>query len=449
MKRIPMVLAVTAGVITALTGSALAAAVRTAASPPVNSAPPTVSGTARDGQTLTAANGTWGGATPISYAYQWQLCNSAGSSCGSISKATDQNYVVSDSDVGKTIRVGVTATNADGTSQALSAASAQIAGTGNAPASTKQPNPSGTPQDGLTVTVNQGSWSGDKPITFGYQWQSCTVLNTVCADITGATGSSYVIATGQVGSLLRATVIATNAIGKTSAPSNLTTVVVAKLAAPVSASLPVISGSASVGQTLQASTGTWTGATPTGFTFQWNRCNSDGTSCSGISGATGQSYGVGQADLGMAVKVTVNATNATGSTSVTSTATQITRVVAPLPVRFTAVLRTGQELRHPLRTTTASAGSFSARLTGNTLRWTLTFSHLTGRPTVAHLNKGVRGTNGMAFKTLCSRCASPARGTVMLTASQRNAMRSGGTYVNVLTVRNPFGEIRGQILRVN
>ncbi len=79
----------------------------------------------------------------------------------------------------------------------------------------------------------------------------------------------------------------------------------------------------------------------------------------------------------------------------------------------------------------------------------MTFSHVTGRPTAARLNKGVRGANGAAFKTLCYRCLSPAHGTLTLTASQRDAMRRGGTYVNVLTKRNPYGEIRGQIVRVN
>ena len=94
---------------------------RTAASPPVNSSLPTIAGTAQQGHTLTASNGSWGGVTPISFTYQWQRCNSSGSSCGSIGKAKNQNYVASSGDVGRTIRVEVTATNADGKSQALSA----------------------------------------------------------------------------------------------------------------------------------------------------------------------------------------------------------------------------------------------------------------------------------------------------------------------------------------
>ncbi len=449
MKRISLLLAVMVGVLTVGSGSALAAAARSAASPPVNSSLPTITGTAQDAQTLTASSGLWAGVTPISYAYQWQRCNSAGSSCGSISKATNQNYVVSSGDVGRTIRVEVTATNADGTNQALSAATAVIAAVGNAPASTKQPNvPSGTPQDGQTLTADNGNWSGSKPITFTYQWQSCTPVSTVCTDIAGATGSTYLIGTSQVGSLLRVTITANNSAGKTSAFSNLTTAVIAKASAPANTGLPAITGPLSVGQRLQASTGTWTGAAANGFTYQWSRCNSNGSACANISGATGQSYGVGQADLGMALRVTVTATNSTGSTTATSAASTIA-VPTVVTTKFNAVLRTGQEVSRPKGTSTAAAGHFTAKLTGNTLSWTLTFSHLTGRPTTARLNKGVRGANGVAFKTLCVRCVSSRHGTLTLTASQRSAMRGGGTYVNILTTRNPYGEIRGQITRVS
>ena len=144
MRRFPFLLVVIASVLTLTSGSALATALQSSASPPVNSSLPTIAGTAQQGQTLTAANGTWSGATPISYAYQWQRCNSGGSSCGSIHNASSQNYVLSSGDLGRTIRVAVTATNSDGTSQALSAATTAIVAVGTAPANTKQPNPSGT-----------------------------------------------------------------------------------------------------------------------------------------------------------------------------------------------------------------------------------------------------------------------------------------------------------------
>lgn len=447
MRRIPTLLVAMTGFLAIVTGSALASGVRTFASPTAT-ASPTIAGTARSGETLTATSGTWDGATPIGYAYQWQRCNSSGSGCAAIATATSQNYVASPGDAGRTIRVQVTATNADGSNQALSAATGVIAATGTVPAATRQPNPSGTAQDGQTVTVDNGAWSGQQPITFTYQWQSCTASSSVCTDIAGATGKSYVVVSSQVGSTLRARVTAANSAGKTSASSNLTAVVTAKTTAPVNTNVPIITGSATVGHTLSASSGAWTGLTTNAFAYQWSRCNSNGTSCAGISGATGQSYGVGQVDAGNALRVSVTATNPTGSTSAVSAASAVAAKLTRT-AGFNAVLRTGQEVLRPVGTRAGAAGHFTARLTGSTLRWTLTFSHLSGRPTVAGLNRGMRMMSGGAFKTLCRRCHSPAHGTLFLTAAQLDAMLHGQAYVNVHTARNGAGEIRGQINRVS
>ena len=152
----------------------------------------------------------------------------------------------------------MTATNADGKNQALSAATGAVAELGTAPANTTAESFRHS-LGGPDVKVDDGNWSGDKPITFGYQWQSCGITTTICADIAGATGSSFLIGTTQVGTKLRATVTATNSVGKTSVTSNLTAAVLAKLGAPVSIGLPAISGTTSVGQRLHASTGVWSG----------------------------------------------------------------------------------------------------------------------------------------------------------------------------------------------
>jgi hypothetical protein len=448
MRRITFFLALMVSALTVISGTALAAVARTVASPPANNSLPTIGGTAREGETLTGSTGSWGGTTPISYAYQWQRCNAAGSSCGAISSATNQNYVVSHNDVNRTIRVEVTATNVDGKTQALSLATAEIAAIGSVPANTKQPNPTGTAQEGQTINVDSGNWSGLKPITFSYQWQSCTAVNPVCTNLAGVTGSSFLIGASQIGSLLRATVTATNSAGNTSVSSNLTSAVLAKAGSPVNTSLPRISGTPSVGQRLQASTGVWTGLSTNGFGYQWTRCNANGSACAGISGATGQSYGVGRADLGMAIRVNVMATNSTGSTSATSAALRVASTVVKAP-KFSATLRAGQEVIRPKGVSASAVGHLSAKLTGRTLSWTLTFSHLTGRPTHASLNKGIRGVNGAAFKSLCRFCISGTHGTFTLTASQRDTLLRGRAYVNVFTTRNTHGEIRGQITRVS
>ncbi len=86
-----------------------------AAAPPVNTALPIVSGTARDGQTLVTSNGAWTGTPPLTYTYQWRRCDAAGNGCADIAGATGGSYLQTPADVGATLRVVVTATNAGGT----------------------------------------------------------------------------------------------------------------------------------------------------------------------------------------------------------------------------------------------------------------------------------------------------------------------------------------------
>src|SRR5881398_1824483 len=83
------------------------------AAAPSNTAAPTISGTARAGQTLTASNGTWSN-SPTSFSYQWQRCNIDGSGCADIAAATKEMYALVAADVDHRVRVQVTATNADG-----------------------------------------------------------------------------------------------------------------------------------------------------------------------------------------------------------------------------------------------------------------------------------------------------------------------------------------------
>jgi len=96
---------------------------------------------------------------------------------------------------------------------------------------------------------------------------------------------------------------------------------------PAATIAPSITGTAQVGQTLTVTTGTWTNK-PTGYTYQWLRCDATGGACVGIAEATQQTYVVQQDDVGSTLRVVETATNAIGSSSSES---QQTAVVISLP----------------------------------------------------------------------------------------------------------------------
>lgn len=99
---------------------------------PENTSPPTISGQAVEGQTLTATTGTWTGSTPMNFSFQWQRCDQSGLNCQNIAGATGQSYTLTAADVGFTIRVLVTAQNANGSSSAASAPTAPVQAAGPA-----------------------------------------------------------------------------------------------------------------------------------------------------------------------------------------------------------------------------------------------------------------------------------------------------------------------------
>jgi hypothetical protein len=106
--------------------------------PPVDSAAPTVSlaapqGTAgpiqgppQVGNTLIASSGVWSGTQPLAFSYQWLRCDAAGIGCAAIVGATGVSYAPNDGDVGDTLRVLVTASNAGGSAAAESAATPAV-----------------------------------------------------------------------------------------------------------------------------------------------------------------------------------------------------------------------------------------------------------------------------------------------------------------------------------
>src|SRR4051812_9526436 len=107
-----------------------------AATPPVVASIPTISGTAREGQTLSATSGSWGGSLPISYQYTWERCDTSGASCAAIKGADTSTHKLTGADVGATVRVKVTASNSGGSSSVSSGQTGTVQKAGSAPAAT-------------------------------------------------------------------------------------------------------------------------------------------------------------------------------------------------------------------------------------------------------------------------------------------------------------------------
>jgi hypothetical protein len=201
------------------------------------------------------------------------------------------------------------------------------------------PSISGTAQVGSSLNASPGVWSG-KGVKYGYGWVRCDVNGASCSAIDGATATTYSPAPADVGATLRVVVTATNRNGSAVATSDATSAVVGAPAAPPpspstppsATAPPTISGTAQQGQTVSASTGTWSGTTPMTYAYQWQRCDSAGAACSPIAGATAAAYLLASADVGSTVRVSVTASDSVGSATATSAATaQVTGAATLAP----------------------------------------------------------------------------------------------------------------------
>jgi hypothetical protein len=201
---------------------------------PANTAEPTITGSPAQGQTLTAAPGTWTGTPAPTFAYQWLRCPpsggaSDGSDCATIG-VTAASYVVAAGDVGFRLRVRVTATNSDGQAAATSNATAAVT-TQAGPPNTAPPTIAGTTVVGEVLTANPGTWTG-AGLTFAYLWSRCDAAGASCVDIPTATQSTYTLVTADADKTLRVKVTGTNATGSNAVTSTQTAVVTSGSAPP-------------------------------------------------------------------------------------------------------------------------------------------------------------------------------------------------------------------------
>ena len=117
---------------------------------------------------------------------------------------------------------------------------------------------------------------------------------------------------------------------------------------------------------------------------------------------------------------------------------------------LTANLKSRFEVPKPTGVPNGAVGLFTGKAVEMendraTLTWRLTFSKLSGRAAAAHIHLGKPGKAGGVMLALCGPCKNGQRGAATITHAQLRTIRTGGTYVNVHSVKNAAGEIRGQV----
>ena len=199
-------------------------------------------------------------------------------------------------------------------------------------AATGAPTINGTAQVGEILTASTSDIAdadGLANATFTYQWLADD------ADISGATGSSYTVATADEGKAIKVTVSFTDDDGNAETLTSAATTAVAPTGGSTNSleqsnqedvqensaatGAPTIGGTAQVGESLTASTSDISdadGVANASFTYQWLAADAD------IDGATTSSYTLVAGDVGKTIKVQVSFTDDAGNEeSVTSAAT--------------------------------------------------------------------------------------------------------------------------------
>ena len=156
---------------------------------------------------------------------------------------------------------------------------------------------------------------------------------------------------------------------------------------PINTVAPVVSGTATVGQTLTTTNGTWTGAPAPTFTYQWQRVTTN------ISGATSSTYVLVVADVGNTIRCVVTATNALGAVSANSNATAAVAATVPGAPTIGTATQTGATTATVAFTAPASDGG--ATITS----YTATSSPAGGTGTLNQAGSGTITVTGLTGNT--------------------------------------------------
>lgn len=217
---------------------------------PTATTPTTITGSPRVDLTLTATAPVWSDANAVT-TYQWQRDGAA------IVGATGSTYTVAIADIGAQLTVVATGTVllSSGTTT-----SEPVLGLIGPPATaTRKPSVTGTPRASHELTATPGTWAGSPTPTFSYQWYRASGGSV--GKLLGADDPTYVVKTGDAGSVLAVVVTADRpghesgaAVGTATIARRASTTALAAATATVSAAKRAV-----VKVTLRSDGGTPTG----------------------------------------------------------------------------------------------------------------------------------------------------------------------------------------------
>ncbi len=310
------------------------------------------------------ATATWDAVPAPTISYTWYVCNSSyngasvtGTCTGPVGTGSTYTATTYNSTYDYAVVVA-SATNGSGTSTQYSAGSLI---TPQAPANVVRPSVPFSASTATPLSASPGTWLGVPVPTLTYQWYVCTseivsptsgsLAPGTCGAIPGATTLSYLPSGSYVGDYFLIEVTAINGIstGGSATVSVYSASTVSPLVSTLSVSSVVITGTATVGSTLQASPtvvsqGTYSTA------YQWYACSAPvaaavtvPSGCTAITGATGATFTitVNQANEYVTVLVSVTS-NSTTATGVAASTALITTNIPGAPSGVTAVAGTGQ-----------------------------------------------------------------------------------------------------------
>jgi len=301
---------------------------------PIFSGNPTISGTPRSGQILTAnSNASNLGGDPTAK-YQWFKCSEAQSAattlaatCKAIAGETESTLVIGTDLEENFVMVRVTLENQAGSTIQYSASTTVVNGDVVNLTAIKPVSSSGKIRVGTPVTAGSTTWGGFPKPTLTTTWFRCdspvsikySTLPNGCAAISGSSGSSYTPVRADAGKYLSVKTVAAQGLALTEIWSPTGDQV---FEAPSFDSPPAV-GSQHVlnGNSLVSNAGVIRGVPEVARTYVWYRCanpvNTDSASapagCAVITGAKAASYDFVAADVGKYVLVAVSVTNELGS----------------------------------------------------------------------------------------------------------------------------------------